>query len=93
MKCLAACLEMDKVNVKGYLVYSASLDQSFKVWRVKVLPEENNKASLDDDNNSEHGRDSNKKSNLRIGERESYEMSPVLSPSWVEKKRQSSFSQ
>ncbi|XP_030543017.1 protein JINGUBANG-like [Rhodamnia argentea] len=95
VKCLAACLEMDKVNVKGYLVYSASLDKSFKVWRVKVLPEEINKAYLDDDNNSEHGSNTNgnRNSNLRIRERELYEMSPVLSPSWVEKRRQSSFSQ
>lgn len=38
VRCLAACLEIDKV-VKGFLVYSASLDQTFKVWRVKVSPE------------------------------------------------------
>ncbi|KAL6216476.1 hypothetical protein ACLB2K_009699 [Fragaria x ananassa] len=39
VRCLAACLEIDTV-VKGFLVYSASLDQTFKVWRVKVSPEE-----------------------------------------------------
>ncbi|TQE02635.1 hypothetical protein C1H46_011791 [Malus baccata] len=39
VRCLAACLETDKI-VMGFLVYSASLDQSFKVWRVKVSPEE-----------------------------------------------------
>ncbi|KAM1022457.1 hypothetical protein ACFX13_044104 [Malus domestica] len=37
--CLAACLETDRIVV-GFLVYSASLDQSFKVWRVKGSPEE-----------------------------------------------------
>ncbi|KAM1224544.1 hypothetical protein ACFX2G_044380 [Malus domestica] len=37
--CLAACLETDRI-VMGFLVYSASLDQSFKVWRAKGSPEE-----------------------------------------------------
>ncbi|KAL5558681.1 hypothetical protein UlMin_034892 [Ulmus minor] len=72
VKCLAACLEMEKI-VMGFLVYSASLDQTFKVWRVKVLPEEN--MSLDYMDLSDHSRTGME-----------YERSPVLSPSWVEKK-------
>lgn len=69
VRCLAACLEMEKV-VMGILVYSASLDRTVKVWRIKVFGgavEEAEKAEL-------------KKKQL------DYEMSPVLSPSWVEKK-------
>lgn len=73
IKCIAACLEMEKV-VMGFLVYSASLDQTFKVWRVKVSPEE--KVSLE--------RSRSRKMTME------YEMSPVLSPSWVEKKLQGS---
>ncbi|KAL3573627.1 hypothetical protein D5086_024240 [Populus alba] len=72
VRCLAACLEMEKV-VMGFLVYSASLDQTFKVWRVKVLPEE--KRYLDYREVSD--------SRSKVME---YEMSPVLSPSWVKKK-------
>ncbi|PQQ04024.1 hypothetical protein Pyn_30276 [Prunus yedoensis var. nudiflora] len=72
VRCLAACLEMDKV-VKGFLVYSASLDQSFKVWRVKVSPEE------------KMGFSYMKRSFSRTKVRD-YETSPVLSPSWVERK-------
>ncbi|KAK6912739.1 WD40 repeat [Dillenia turbinata] len=77
VRCLAASLEMDKV-VKGFLIYSASLDQSFKVWRVKVLPEEK-KVSFD------HDTELFEPKTAKIME---YEMSPVLSPSWVEKKLQ-----
>lgn len=78
VRCLAACLEMEKV-VMGFLVYSASLDQTFKVWRVKVLPDEN--MCLDyTDHQREAGR--------RIMD---YDMSPVLSPSWVEKKLRGSY--
>ncbi|XP_020413239.1 protein JINGUBANG [Prunus persica] len=72
VRCLAACLEMDKV-VKGFLVYSASLDQSFKVWKVKVSPEE------------KMGFSYMKRSFSRTKVRD-YETSPVLSPSWVERK-------
>jgi COMPASS component SWD3 len=77
VKCLAACLEMEKV-VMGFLVYSASLDQTFKVWRVKVLPDE--KICFDYVDQSE----------CRTKIMES-EMSPVLSPSWVKKKIQGNF--
>ncbi|KAJ9183498.1 hypothetical protein P3X46_007343 [Hevea brasiliensis] len=72
VRCLAACMELEKV-VMGFLVYSASLDHSFKIWRVKVLPEE--KMCMDYTDQSE--------SKARLME---YEMSPVLSPSWVERK-------
>ncbi|XP_059643922.1 protein JINGUBANG-like [Cornus florida] len=74
VRCLAASLEIERV-VMGFLVYSASLDQTFKVWRVKVLPDEK-KVCLDDRNHE---------MKMKIME---YEMSPVLSPSWVEKKLQ-----
>ncbi|XP_052210196.1 protein JINGUBANG-like [Diospyros lotus] len=74
VKCLAATLEIEKV-VMGFLVYSASLDQTFKVWRVKVLPDEKINVCME-------GRE-----RMKMME---YEMSPVLSPSWVEKKRQGS---
>ncbi|KAJ1409846.1 WD40/YVTN repeat-like-containing domain superfamily [Sesbania bispinosa] len=76
VRCLAACLEMEKV-VMGFLVYSASLDQTFKVWRIKVLADE--KMCLDYTDQCE--------SRVKIRE---YDMSPVLSPSWVEKKLQGS---
>ncbi|CAL5359739.1 unnamed protein product [Camellia sinensis] len=73
---LAASLEIEKV-VMGFLVYSASLDQTFKVWRIKILPDERKICS---DGRMDH-------SDLKMKIME-YEMSPVLSPSWVEKKLQ-----
>lgn len=79
VRCLAACLEMEKV-VMGFLVYSASLDQTFKVWRVRVLPDEH--LCLDYADQREARR--------KIME---FDMSPVLSPSWVEKKLRGSFFQ
>ncbi|KAI4379926.1 hypothetical protein MLD38_006163 [Melastoma candidum] len=92
VRCVAACLEMDKV-VKGYLVYSASVDQTFKVWRVKVLPDEqvlflgnSDNVSLSDDVNVNDGNDVVIREGLVY--HQYYDMSPVLSPSWVEKKRQ-----
>ncbi|CAK9161352.1 unnamed protein product [Ilex paraguariensis] len=75
VKCLAASLEIEKV-VMGFIVYSVGLDQTFKVWRVKVLPDEKS-LCLDGTNFRD--------SKMKIME---YEMSPVLSPSWVEKKLQ-----
>ena len=76
VKCLAASLEMED-TVIGLLVYSASLDQTFKVWRVKVHPTEkvNLEKLVANDQQSE------------IAE---CQMNPVLSPSWVEKKIQGS---
>eukprot|EP00257_Ricinus_communis_P015215 XP_015573085.1 protein JINGUBANG [Ricinus communis] len=76
VRCLAACLEMEKVMM-GFLVYSASLDHTFKVWRIKVLPEE--KVCLDYTDQSDP--------KIKATE---YEMSPVLSPSWVERKLRAS---
>ncbi|KAG2729011.1 hypothetical protein I3760_01G230800 [Carya illinoinensis] len=73
VRCLAASLESDNL-VKCLLIYSASLDQTFKVWRVKIYPVE--KAYLEEP--------------VKDRQREvvEFEMNPVLSPSWVEKKRQ-----
>lgn len=82
VRCLAASLEMEKI-VMGFLVYSASLDQTFKVWRVKVLPDE--KICLDYADH--HQRDARRK----IAAAADYDMSPVLSPSWVQKKLRGTF--
>ncbi|KAF8393407.1 hypothetical protein HHK36_021651 [Tetracentron sinense] len=76
VKCLTASLEVKKDFVMGFLVYSASLDQTFKVWRIRVLPEEK---KIDSDTERYDQR-------IKIM---GYEMiSPVLSPSWVKKKIQ-----
>ncbi|CAL5205214.1 unnamed protein product [Lathyrus oleraceus] len=75
VRCLAACLEMEKVVV-GFLVYSGSLDQTFKVWRIKVFCEDENIVG--------------EKCEERVKKVREYDMSPVLSPSWVEKKLQGS---
>ncbi|KAF5932064.1 hypothetical protein HYC85_028235 [Camellia sinensis] len=74
VRCLAASLETEE-TVMGLLVYSASLDQTFKVWRVKVYP-------------SEKVNQENSVSNSQQSEVMECRMSPVLSPSWVEKKMQ-----
>ncbi|KAG5018787.1 hypothetical protein AAZX31_06G081000 [Glycine max] len=84
VRCLAACLEMEKV-VMGFLVYSASLDQTFKVWRIKVLPDE--KMCMD---YSQYSDQCEAATRVKIRD---YDMSPVLSPSWVEKKLQGSYFQ
>ncbi|KAG5523460.1 hypothetical protein RHGRI_035314 [Rhododendron griersonianum] len=76
VRCLAASLETEDI-VMGLLVYSASLDQTFKVWRVKVYPSEKANA----ENAVANGQQ------LEIAE---CQMSPVLSPSWVERKIQGS---
>ncbi|KAL8063333.1 hypothetical protein ABFX02_01G021300 [Erythranthe guttata] len=88
VKCLAATLEIEKVVVMGFLVYSSGLDQTFKVWRIKVLPPPEEEKS----NYNHHHRHRQRVEpidtthhDLNITE---YEMSPVLSPSWVEKKLQ-----
>ncbi|XP_047973556.1 protein JINGUBANG-like [Salvia hispanica] len=74
VKCLAAALEVEKVVVMGFLLYSAGLDQTFKVWRIKVMPEEVEASQR---------RPPPVETAAKGGE---YEASPVLSPSWVEKK-------
>ncbi|KAK9670511.1 hypothetical protein RND81_13G206200, partial [Saponaria officinalis] len=38
VKCVVCCLEED-CFVKGFMVFSAGLDCSFKAWKVKVLPQ------------------------------------------------------
>lgn len=78
VRCLAACLEMERV-VMGFLVYSVSLDKTFKVWRVKVLPDDRKCSSLD------YHMDPRSDIISMTKSMES-EMSPVLSPSWVKKK-------
>ncbi|XP_055819332.1 protein JINGUBANG-like [Solanum dulcamara] len=87
VKCLAATLEIDKV-VMGFLVYSASLDQTFKVWRIKVLPDHEEKVvniiTSSEENIEQHGEINKMKMTTE------YELNPVLSPSWVEKKLQGS---
>ncbi|KAF3446045.1 hypothetical protein FNV43_RR11223 [Rhamnella rubrinervis] len=78
VRCLAACLEMGKV-VMGFLVYSASLEKTFKVWRVKVLPDDREFTSLDYcvDPRSDI---------ISMTKSMESEMNPVLSPSWVKRK-------
>ncbi|CAN1161946.1 Protein JINGUBANG [Linum perenne] len=106
VRCLAVCLEMEKV-VNAFLVYSAGLDQSFKVWRVKVLMEEEEVDCKEDlttlstttmrMRRSISGKvvdrvvgESGLKNSSNVDKVSSkvleYEISPVLSPSWVEKK-------
>lgn len=74
VKCLAACLEMEKV-VSGLLLYSASLDRTVKVWRIKVFGGDGHGVVVDD-------------VEKKVAGNMDYELSPVLSPSWVEKKLQ-----
>ncbi|XP_074276494.1 protein JINGUBANG-like [Silene latifolia] len=73
IKCLGACLEKDNM-VMGFLVFSASSDRTFKVWRVKVFSQEmrGRNQSLD------IGDDYDNSINVLS--------SPALSPSWVEMK-------
>ncbi|XP_077228649.1 protein JINGUBANG-like [Tasmannia lanceolata] len=61
-----------KKVVMGFLVYSGSLDRTVKVWRIKVPPEEKVSVVTSD----------------MMKRMMEYEMSPVLSPSWVKKKLQ-----
>ncbi|KAK1550007.1 hypothetical protein Q3G72_012243 [Acer saccharum] len=88
VRCLAACLEMEKV-VMGFLVYSASLDQTFKAWRIKAMPEE--KICLDFTDRM--SADSKTMTATATTKTMDYEMSPVLSPSWVEKKIKNNYFQ
>ncbi|XAR50666.1 [Myosin heavy-chain] kinase [Bertholletia excelsa] len=70
VRCLAVSLESED-PVMRLMVYSASLDQTLKAWRVKICREEKGAVS------GESG----------VG---GSQMSPVLSPSWVEKRLQGS---
>lgn len=75
VRCLAASLETENVLI-GLLVYSASLDQTFKIWRVKVYPPE--EVKLEKTESKHH----------QQVELMDCQTSPVLSPSWVEKRMQ-----
>lgn len=88
VRCLAATVEMENI-VSSFLVYSGSLDQTFKVWRVKVvlgLGDDKNKMWLDYGEGGAPPGDSIYNS---LGDL--YHMSPVLSPSWVQKKLQANY--
>nr|GMD83863.1 protein JINGUBANG-like [Ipomoea batatas] len=87
VKCLAVSLEIEKY-VMGFLVYSASLDQTFKVWRIKVLAEagEEKRGCLEDNNNNNNEEEGDGAGDSKT--KMEFEHSPVLSPSWVEKKLQ-----
>ncbi|RWR82875.1 myosin heavy chain kinase B-like protein [Cinnamomum micranthum f. kanehirae] len=80
VKCLSACVEMEKVVV-GYLVYSAGTDRTVKVWSIKLFPGEKKVMVVDDEEKDEDDE-------IDMKKRMCYEMSPVLSPSWVHRKRQ-----
>ncbi|KAL8465941.1 hypothetical protein ACS0TY_035155 [Phlomoides rotata] len=68
VKCLAAAME-ERESGKGLLVYSASIDQTLKVWKVKVC------------NVDEYDHDAESEST----ESEIMGMGPVLSPLWVQR--------
>lgn len=76
VRCLAASLETENALI-GLLVYSASLDQTFKIWRVKVYPAEEVKLEKSEPKHQVELMDC--------------QTSPVLSPSWVERKMQDSY--
>ncbi|XP_021745483.1 protein JINGUBANG-like [Chenopodium quinoa] len=76
VRCLAAYLPKDKAMM-SFLVYSASLDRTFKVWRVRLLREV--KKFTDNSSTREDGMESE-------GDPIGFEASPVISPSRVKKK-------
>jgi WD40 repeat protein len=76
VRCLAASLESSDNLVKCFLIFSASFDQTLKVWRVKIYPTERENLEEPILKDQQHR------------EGVEFEMSPVLSPSWVEKKLQ-----
>ncbi|XP_074265777.1 protein JINGUBANG-like [Silene latifolia] len=75
VKCVAACLEDDVSFVRGFLVFSAGLDQTFKVWKVKVLQESTMIRTTQLSDNAD-GEDHYVDDEVEI-------VTPVLSPSWV----------
>lgn len=75
VRCLAALLEKGEFEM-SFLVYIASLDKTFKVWKVKLLKEMKN--SLVDYSNRDDGMEDKKCME--------FESSPVLSRSWVKRK-------
>ena len=64
VRCLAAATEMD--NMGNMLVCSGSLDQTFKVWRLKLFAPQSLKKEIAEICGNHN---------------------PVLSPSWVEKRK------
>lgn len=78
VRCLAAFSHKDKFVV-SFLVFSASLDRTFKVWRVKLLQEMKNSSVNCNIGDADY-----------IEGRKSMEVerTPVLSPSWVRTKLQ-----
>lgn len=77
VRCLAVSLEVESEGV-GLLLYSASLDRMVKVWRIKVVGKER------------EGEEGVEEEGEGEGKEVVFEMSPVLSPLWVEKKLQRS---
>ncbi|XP_051115986.1 protein JINGUBANG-like [Andrographis paniculata] len=83
--CLAAVLEgngTSESSKMGLLVYSASLDKTLKVWRVKVFGVDDERAKgkkLQEDEADTINNNNNNNNDV-------CKMSPVLSPSWVRKK-------
>ena len=77
IRCLATLLQKETKDEINFLVFSASLDQTFKVWRVKVLQDQmKNNCKIEEDKRKEDHGGRNKSMDL-------YEPTPVLSPSWV----------
>ncbi|CAO2822274.1 unnamed protein product [Amaranthus hypochondriacus] len=77
IRCLATLLQKETKDEINFLVFSTSLDQTFKVWRVKVLQDQmKNNCKIEEDKRNEDYGGRNKSMEL-------YEPSPVLSPSWV----------
>ncbi|XP_030488737.2 protein JINGUBANG [Cannabis sativa] len=100
VRCLAACLERENLVMGLFLIYSASLDRTFKVWRVKILPEEEPEPETEPENrsvycgggggsefSSELDRNDSRSSNNQYYYENNNTTSPVLSPSWVHVKK------
>ncbi|CAO2816813.1 unnamed protein product [Amaranthus hypochondriacus] len=73
--CLGARVQLENSSAMSFLVYSGSLDQTFKVWRVKLLQEIGKSPLRDEDMEGNEFINVNHKS-------------PLLSPSWVKMKKQ-----
>uniref|UniRef100_A0A7N0UZK4 Uncharacterized protein n=1 Tax=Kalanchoe fedtschenkoi TaxID=63787 RepID=A0A7N0UZK4_KALFE len=73
VKCLAACLDTEKVVANEFVLYSGGLDQSLKVWRIGVSADETGKTA-----DEQPHRASVDVPHCKEG--------AVLSPAWVELK-------
>ncbi|PON67797.1 Guanine nucleotide-binding protein, beta subunit [Parasponia andersonii] len=91
VRCLAACLERERVVMGLFLVYSASLDRTFKVWRVKVVPEEEEEEDEEGRTaccgGSEYSNLDRSDSRTTTAMDQYYDTSPALSPTRVEIKK------